>query len=439
MPSGSPQMISDTEVAGMLKRLYDNLSVDFFPLSTVLLANLQKAGPGGPYNMRWGGEGVRYNAVTGSPVGLTSSPAGFLPPDATRTEVQGLIDVERVYVRRQVDMKLIVGSQSKAAAYRTIGTKVVGEAKAAYKRGMQYYAHGDALGKRGVISAVGSATSISVTSPNGIASSGQGGLFLGVGMYVAVHDATDSFATILGRAFITAITHSGDTATVTLGGSGVSGMAANDIVVAATASDTEYDNVPNGLVNISNRGGSYALLHGISATTYPESAPTRLVAGTDTPDTNLPTEEDLWELIAKVAGKSGFDAREDGSEFLVITTPGLVKKLAQNFYGQRQWAMQSKVKLKGGFAAIEVCGVPVVGDPQTPAGTVYLIHLPSMTWIDGKDFGAVSFNDAGIWRWIADRDAYETSWSHFMNFGAPQRNAIGSITGFADTSRYAHI
>lgn len=437
MPSGNPQLISDSEVAGMLKRLYDNLSVDFFPQSTVLLANLQKAGPGGPFNMRWGAEGIRYNAVTGSPVGLTSSPSGYLPPDASRTEVQGSIDIERVYVRRQVDMKLIQGTTSKEAAYRTIGTKVVGEAKAAYKRGMQFYAHGDADGIRGIVDSVTSTTVIVVDNPNNIADSGQGGLHLGVGMYVAVLDTSASDA-VLGRAYITVLSTASDLTTVTLG-TAITGMAAGDKVVACTASDTEKDNVPNGLINISNRGNSYVSLHGISATTYPETGPTRMVAGTDTPNTTDFTEEDVWELIAKVAGKSGFDANEQGSDFLIITTPGLVKRLAQSFFGQRQWAMASKVKLKGGFNAVEICGVPVVGDPHAPAGTVYLLHLPSFCWVDGKDFGAVAFNDAGVWRWIADRDAYETSWSHFFNFGAPQRNAIGSITSFSDSARYTHI
>lgn len=437
MPNGSPQLISDTEVAGMLKRLYDNLSVDFFPQSTVLLANLQKAGPGGPFNMRWGSDGIRYNAVTGSPVGLTSSPSGYLPPDATRTEVQGLIDIQRVYVRRQVDMKLIQGTTSKEAAYRTIGTKVVGEAKAAYKRGMQFYAHGDATGVRAIIDSVTDGDTIVVDNPNNLADSGQGGLHLGKGMYIAILDTSASDA-VLGRAYISSMTTSGDLTTLELSAS-IAGTAAGDKIVACTASDTEFNNAPNGLINLSNRGGSFASVHGVSATTYPESAPVRMVAGTDTPTTTDFTEEDVWELIARVAGKSGFDANEQGSDFLIITTPGLVKRLAQSFFGQRQWAMQSKVTLKGGFNAVEICGVPVVGDPHTPAGTVYLIHLPSLCWVDGKDFGAVAFNDAGVWRWIADRDAYETSWSHFFNFGAPQRNAIGSITSFSDSARYTHI
>lgn len=439
MPSGSPALISDTEVSGMLKRLYDDLSVDFFPMSNVLLANITRAGAGGPHNMRWGGAGVYYNATLGSPVGLVANASGYLPPDAQRTEVQGTIDVARAYVRRQIDMKLIVGTQSKAAAYKTIGTKVVNEAKAAYKRGMQRYVHGAGDGVLALVTTFTNANSIVVQSPYGVSGAGQGGLHLGVGMYVALIDVSNSDA-VLGAAYISALSHSGDSTTITLAGSGISGGAAGDkLVAASTAAQNEYNAVPNGLINISNRGGSYASLHGISATTYTETAPTRMVAGTDTDDAAQITEEDAWELIARVAGKSGFDARQSPDEFLFVTTPGLEKKLALSFFGQRQWMMAPKVKLQGGFQAVEICGVPLVSDPHCPAGTLYLIHKPSLCWINAKDFGAVTFNDASVWRFVADRDAYETSWSEFINFGAPQRNAIGSITGFTDASRYTHI
>lgn len=439
MPSGSPVAIDNTEVAGMLRRLYDDLSVDFFPQSTVLLANITRGGPGGPFDMRWGGANVYYNAVLGSPVGLVSSSGGYLPPDHQRTEVQGSIDVQRAYVRKQIDMKLIVGTQSKAAAYRTIGTKVVGEAKAAYKRGMNRYAHGAGDGVLALVTTFTSATSIVVQSPYGISGAGQGGLHLGVGMYVALIDVSNSDA-VLGAAYISALSHSGDSTTITLAGSGISGGATGDkLVAASTATQNEYNAVPNGLANITNRGGSYTSLHTISATTYTETAPVRMVAGTDTPSAAEITEEDVWELMAKVAGKSGFDPRQDPDDFLIVTTPGLEKRLAFSFFGQRAWMMAPKAELKGGFKGVNICGVTVVSDPHCPAGTLYLIHKPSLCWINGKDFGAVTFNDASVWRWVADRDAYETSWSEFVNFGAPQRNAHGSITGFTDTSRYTFI
>lgn len=431
-----PTTINDTEVQGMLKRLYDNLSVDFFPLATVLIAQIKKGGPGGLYNMRWGGAGVYYNAIVGSPVGLTASASGYLPPDAVRTEIQGNIDIARLYVRRQLDMKLIVGTTSKQMAYRAIGQKVVGEAKAAYRRGLQRYAHGDATGKLAVIGTVSSATSIIVSAPNGIASSGQGGLFLGVGQYVAAYDTTG--VTLRGKATITALSTSGDNTTITLSGAGIAGMVATDFLVGATTNDTELNAVPNGLANITNRGGSYVSLHNVSATTYPETAPTRMVAGTDTDTTSI-TETDLWELIMRVAGRSGNDAREQADEFLVLTTPGLLKALALSFFGGRDWTMAPKKTLNGGFKAVEIMGVNVVADSHCPAGTCYLLHLPSLTWIDAKDFGVVTHGDAGVWRWVTDRDAYETSYSHFVNLGAPQRNSLGSITGYTDAGRYTHI
>src|SRR3954471_61207 len=129
-----PVLISDTEVSGLIKRLYDELDVDFFPMAFALLAQLEKSGPGGPFNMEWGGEGVRYNAVLGIPGGGTFSSVGNLPPDHARKEDQGVIDVARFYVRRQIDGKIIAGTKSKKMAYRTIGQKVKTEVTGAYRR-----------------------------------------------------------------------------------------------------------------------------------------------------------------------------------------------------------------------------------------------------------------------------------------------------------------
>jgi hypothetical protein len=222
-------------------------------------------------------------------------------------------------------------------------------------------------------------------------------------------------------------------------------------VVKATTSDTSYVNAMNGLVNITNRANGYAsgnytgtstskALHGISATTYPIWDATRMVAGTDTPDNTTPTESDIWDLIQRIAGRSGKDAMTRPKDFLLLTTPGIGKKLMESMVGQRRFtAGEFSTTIKGGYKAIEVCGIPCVMDYYVPAGTIYLIHIPSLAWVDAKDWGFVEFEGAGPWRWLQGRDAFETTYGWYGNLACLARNAHGSITSYIDTARYAHI
>lgn len=437
MPNGSPMLISDTEISGVLKTVYSGYREKVFPISTPLLANVKKGGPGGLRNMRWGGAGVNFNAVLSRPVGLVASSNGYFGKHAQAQEKQGTMDIKRVYVTREIDGLAIVGTQSKEAAYIALAKKILDEAKDAATLGMQEILHGDGRGIKALVGTRTSDTVYIVDSPYGIASAGQGGLGLDQGMYIAILDTSASDA-VLGRAIISSVANSGDNCTITLA-TAITGVAATDKIVLCTASDTAYNANPNGLTNILNRGGSYDSLHSLAATTYPRWDSTRLVAGTDTPDAAQPTEQDIWELMARVAGRSGFDAKMKPSDFLLMTTPGIEKKLADQYFGQRRLTQDDFVQIKGGFKAITICGVPLVSDFWCPAGVVYLLHKNSLTWITAKDFGQIEYESAGAFRFISGQDAYQVNWGEYMNFGTVNRLAHGMISGYTDTARYTHV
>ena len=364
--------------------------------------------------MRWGGNNVFFDVVTGRPAGATFSASGYFPPDTTATEVQANVGIVRAYTTRQVDGLAFVGTQSKDAAFTTIASKTMEEIKDASMLLMQQALHNKADGVVALIGTVTSTTVIIVSSPYGIASSGQGSLLLSVGDYIAVLDTSASDA-VLGRAAITAITNSGDNATLTIG-TAITGMAATDKIVKATASDTSFNGAMNGLISITNRANGYASLHNISNATYSIWDATRMVAGTDTPDATQPTESDIWDLIQKIAGRSGKDANVKPKDFLLMTTPGLAKKLMESMVAQRRFtAGEFGTTIKGGYKAIEICGIPCVTDYYVPAGTIYLLHIPSLSWVDAKDWGFVEFEGAGPWRWLSGRDAFETTYGWYGN------------------------
>lgn len=438
----APVVITDTEITGLLTNVYSDVRTEIFPRSTPLLSNVKKGGPGGPMNLRWGGNGVYGDAVLSRPVGLTASQSGYLARDAAATEKQFNLGIKRLYVTRQLDGLVITGTQSKEAAFISIVRKVLNEAKAAFELGMQEVLHGDGTGVKALVSSVTSTTVIVCYRPYAITDGGQGGLLLDKGMYVAVLDASASDA-VLGRSLISSVANSGDNCTVTLA-TAITGMAAGDKLVACSdvsGADTGHNNQPNGLVNIGNRGGSFDDFEGINAATAGNERwnTVRMTAGADTPDAATPTEGDIYDLIMKVAGRSGHNARSSPKEFLLLTTPGIEKKLAESFLGQRRWDMGAKVELEGGWEGVNICGIACVSDVWCPRGTVYLVHLPSLVWIDAKDFGQVQFEDSGAWRFISGRDAFETSMGIYTNFGTANRAAFGMITGYTDTLNFGFV
>ena len=434
----APTVITDTELTGLLKNVYSQFREKVQNLVTPLLAQLNKGKAGGPRNMRWGGNNVFFDVVVGRPAGATFSAAGYFPPDTTAQEVQGNVGVVRAYTTRQIDGLAFVGTQSKDAAFQTIAKKTMEEIKEASTLLMQQALHNKSDGIVALVGSVTSTTVIVVTSPYGVASAGQGSLLVSVGDFIAVLDTSSSDA-VLGRSNVSAISVSGDNSTLTLT-TAIAGMAATDKLVKATASDTSFNGAMNGLINITNRAGSYASLHGITQATYGIWDAIRMVAGTDTPDASQPTESDIWDLIQRIAGRSGKDAMLRPQDFLLMTTPGLGKKIIESMVGQRRFdSAEFSTTIKGGYKAVSVCGIPLVQDYYVPAGTLYLIHIPSLSWVDAKDWGFVEFEGAGPWRWTQGRDAFETSYGWYGNLACLQRNSHGSITGYTDTARYTHV
>jgi hypothetical protein len=434
----NPTVITDAELSGLLKNVYAQFREKVQNQVTPLLAQLQKARAGGPRNLRWGGNNVFFDVVVGRAAGATFSPGGYFPNDTTAREVQANVGVVRAYTTRQIDGLAFVGTSSKEAAFTTIVKKTMEEIKDASRLLMQQALHNKSDGVVAIIGTVTDDDTIIVSAPYGVASAGQGSLLLAPGDTIAVIDVNNSDA-VLGRSQIASITTSGDNATLELV-TAIVGMQASDKLVKATASDTSYNNAMNGLVNITNRGGSYGSLHNINSSTYAIWDAIRMTAGTDTPDANQPTESDIWDLITRIANRSGKDAMSSPKDFLLMTTPGLQKKLMESMVGQRRFdSSEFGTEIKGGYKAITVCGIPCVQDYYVPAGTIYLLHIPSLAWVDAKDWGFVEFEGAGPWRWLQGRDAFETTYGWYGNLATLARNAHGSITGFTDTARYTHV
>ena len=433
---------SDTAFEGNLKQYYQRVREDVFPVITPLFAQFQKLKPGGPRNMRWGGRGAVFDVVVADPTGWHWSDTGRLPESNFRDEVQGTVNVKRMYIRQQFDKLAVTATGNKAAAYVTLAQKIDEEVRAKFKLGIQEGLHGDGRGIKATVTNVVSQTSIDVANPYGVTGAGQGALWIQRNAYVEVLSADGT--TSRGKTTVTnvALQSGTDTYRLTLSPT-LSGCTATDIIVSASSADNSLNAVINGLINITNRGNAaaYRNLHGITSATWARWDAVRMTAGADTPRAEQLLESDLVELMMRVAARSGKNAMQDPDEFIIVTTPGLKKSYVESVQGQRQLTLaQTSKTLNGGYAVNATCnGVPILDDPYCPVGTVYLLHLPSLGWVDAQDFGQVEYEGASAWRWVADRDAYETSSSIFFNVATTMRNAHGSITGYTDAFRYSPL
>ncbi len=432
--------VTDTAFDGNLKQYYQKVREDVFPVITPLFAQFQKFKSGGPRNMRWGGKGAVFDVVVADPTGWHWSDTGRLPESQFRDEVQGTVQVKRMYIRQQFDKLAVTGTGNKNAAYVTLAQKIDEEVRSKFKLGVQEALHGDGRGIKATITNVVSTTVFDVANPYGLSGGGQGALWLQKGAFVDVLDSTG--ATSRGKKVISSIAlqTAPDTFRITLASANAT-MSTGDILVSASSADNSFNASINGLLNLTNRANGFASLHGISNVTWARWDATRMTAGTDTPRAEQLLESDLVELMMRVAARSGKNAMQDPSEFVFVTTPGLKKSFIESVQGQRQLTLaQTSKTLNGGYAATASCNeVPILDDPYCPVGTVYLLHLPSLGWVDAQDFGQVEYEGASAWRWVADRDAYETSSSIFFNTATTFRGAHGSIIGYTDAFRYSPV
>lgn len=448
----NPTAISDAEITGLLKNLYANIRLKLQNISTPLVSQLKKVSAGGAQQLRWGGNDLFWNVKVGRPAGGSFSSAGYFPPDTTALERQARVGVKRAYVTRMIDGLALVGTQSKSMAFETILSKTYDEIKSALFLLQQGAFHNKADGVLALTNGtMASALPLVVAYPYGLGTAGtistsvgQGALLLSPGDYVAVLDTSAADA-VIGRAQIASIAMSGDLATLTFVSPGITAfatVAAGDKIVRATTTDTSFGAATNGLISIMNRGGSYSSLHGIDAATAGNEIwnTVRMTAGTDTPDANSPTEDDLWVLAQRISGLSGKSPLTNPDQWLLLTTPGLQQKFIQNLASLRRFDSASFTKkVNGGYNAVSISGMDCIADYYVPAGTVYLIHKPSLGLVDGKDAGYVEFEGAGPWRWVTGRDAFETTYSWYGELATLARNAHGMITGYADTVRFSHV
>lgn len=430
--------ITETELTGDLKNLYTDIRQELVPIITPLVASMQKIGPGGGGRVQWGGNNLYFDVVVQPEANWSFSTTGQLPYSTDAAEVQGNVGISRFYVTRQFDNLAIVGTQSKQAAFISLREKITRAFAQTLQLGMEQALNGNGTGVIAVIATASTTVSIAVNAPYGVSGAGPGGLWTLVNQYITVYDSTG--VTNRGTAKISAVqnqlTTNTGVATLTLA-TGISNMAATDILVPANLSGDGLNAFCNGLINLTNRGSAYTTLHAISGATYGRWQPLRVTAGTSVGYQTTPQEMDIWTLSQQLFATSGFNAQLNPKDYIIVTTIGIGKQLIQSVLGQRTTPLNGeKMKLPGGYDVDTIQGIPLVMDPYCPLGTLYLLHLPCLNWVDAMDWSPVQYENSGAVRFVDGADAFNTSYKQYFNVMTRQRNALASIISYSDPQSF---
>jgi hypothetical protein len=422
---GTPDYLQD--FTPVLKTVYLPVRRKAFPLSTPLLAAAKQAGP---KRVTYAGNDLIFAVKLGRRGGFVSSAMGYLPYSKVAREKQGRLSVARTYAVINVDGLALKASRGSKASFIPVARKIVEDATEQWRLEQNRILHGDSLGIRAVVETATDTTHIDVNDPYGIADAGPGNLHLVVGDDIAV--VTADGATQRGKSQISAISLTGDIATLTLS-SAIASMAATDLVVTAVpaavdSADNSWGAEPHGIKSIVDVEDSFATFEGISDDRWVAQKMTSATVD----------ETVLMRLLNTIRNRSGADWRTNPGNMLLLTTTGIWQTYGDTMLGMRRFDAPT-MTLNGGFKAVEVAGAALVDDPWAPRGRIYAIHGPDTVFVDLMDFGKVSFQDSPQWRLAQNQDAFEAVFASYWNYGAYLRASHGVISGITDDVNYSPV
>ena len=414
------------DFTGVLQNVYLPVRKKIFPINTVLLANARKLGP---EHVTYAGNDLFFDVKVDRRGGFTSSAIGALPESKVAKEKQGRLSVARTYAKAQVDGLALKANSSTRGSYISTAKKIIEDIMDQWQLEQERILQSDSLGIRAVVTSGVASASQTVDDPYGITDAGPGNLHLTVGDTVSFRSSDG--VTLRGKRLITAISLSGNTATLTLDSSVTT--TTGDIVVSAVpvavhATDDSFGAEPHGLKSIMDVEAAFATFEGLNDD--------RWVALKETSATV--DEMVIMRHQAKIAARSGNDYQKSPRNTMLITTPGIWLAYGESLLGLRRFAAPT-MELKGGFSGVQVGNSTLVKDEWAPRGRMYSVYGPDTVFIDLLDFGEVSFQDAPKWQRAANFDRWEAAFASYWNYGTNARNSHGVISGITDTVNFSPV
>lgn len=408
----------------VLQNVYLPIRKKIFPINTVLAAAARKLGPD---HVTYAGNDLFFDVKTNRRGGFTASTLGALPDSKLAPEKQGRLSIARTYAKAQVDGLALKANSTTRGSYISTAKKIVEDIMDQWEIEQERILHGDSVGIRATVTSGVASASQTVANPYGITGAGPGNLHLTVGDTVSFRDPTG--VTLRGKRLITAISLSGDTATLTLDSSVTTTTA--DVVVTAVpvathATDDSFGAEPHGLKSIVDVENAFATFEGLNDARW--SAVKQTSTTVD--------ETIIMKLLNTIRARAGVDWRKSPKNMLLLTTTGIWQAYGESMLGLRRFSAPT-MELKGGFTGVMVANATLIDDPWAPRGRLYAVYGPDTCFIDLMEFGELSFQDAPTWQRATGFDRWEAVFASYWNYGATSRLSHGVISGITDTVNYS--
>lgn len=409
------------------KPVFLDIRKQAFNMLTPAVAAARK---GSPDSVQFTGTDLFFNVRLGRRGGVVSSQLGKIPGSKLAPEKRGRLGISRLYARVSVDGLALKATANPKGAMVSLAKKHAVDVMDEYKLTQARFVHGDGLGIYAIVDTVTDTTHIVVDNPYGITNAGPGNLHLTVGDVVSIRNSTG--ATHRGKAEITAISLSGDAATLTLG-SAIASMAAGDLVcvgvpAATHSTDDSFGADPYGWKAFVDVEGNFDTFQGLNDPLW--AAQKLTSASID--------ETVVMKLLNTIRARAGIEWRGKPGKMLLVTSTGIWQTYGESLLGLRQF-VAPKMTLNGGFEAVQVAGSALLDDPWAPRSRLNAIYTPDTIFIDLMEFGDLTYEDSATWVRGVNADEFERAYGAYMNYGVTRRNSHGIISGITDTDNFSPV
>lgn len=397
-------------ITGLLKEVWTNIYKPTQNLIHPLLSEAQKA-----QHIDFDGKKVRgaVNLKLGGNV-VSIGEGSKLPKPAAGHDAQWETTVSYTYARFAFTGPSLAVTRRDKGAYKRIVARLTDDRMKSIRlyKNRVLHANGD-----GVLCKVASVAGdvITVESAFGVADAGPGTRFLREDEYYAVLEPD---GTLRDRFTSVAVDKAADTVEAD---TAPASTAAGDLIVLATDDDTSYGREPLGALALFDNADGTVL--GIDNTAAKQNA----WRGGFLDAAGGITEMILMRAHAQVQAESGMEVGRDN--YFQMTTPGIYLNFGETLLGLKRF--NDTYTLKGGFATVDVNGMPLFIDHDHPLGMYSIVCKEDIALVDLEDLGYVDL-DGSMYARITDADAFEVTIKEYWSFISTRRNThlrIEGITG----------
>lgn len=404
-----------TTQSDMLRRVYQPRMRIQFNLKSILLQKFQR-------NFEnWAeGQDISVPLHAGRTGGLGFSPTGVLPPAGEQEVARANFNYSRMYGRIQIDAAHIKGAARSYAAearpYNLETKSLVRQLRSV----LNFHLFGSGTGQLTTMQAVdatssGGTTTVTVDSIKGLYKNQRVDLLL-----IADGSATNGF--YYGQ--IAAINKTTKVITITVADWTVTTYNGAETTFALyqslNATTSSYGNVFNGLQSACGTTGTYGGINRATAGNEYWHGQLLDPSGSDV-DPWLSLLEEAIDLV---------DIHSDGQVDLMVTTHEIWAHLMNHLVAQKRYT--GDMKINGWARALDFNGVPIVRDKHCPDGLLFALDTSSFTIFQDSEGGWMDEDGAVLHR-VTDVEAYEATWSRYLELVCDQPAANCIITGLIPT------